>query len=70
MTTPTDEQLMTPRQVSRLLNISVRTLLTWKEKGRGPAAVKIGPGDNGSVRYRPSAVAAWLEERTNTTGSA
>jgi len=69
MTTPTDEQLMTPRQVSRLLQISERTLLDWNRTGR-LKAIKIGPsGRNGSVRYRPSDIARFIEERS-TAGSA
>jgi excisionase family DNA binding protein len=68
MTTPND-QLMTPRQVAKLLQISERTLWTWHRNGRLPA-VKIGPdGRNGSVRYRPADVARFIEERS-TAGSA
>lgn len=70
MTTPADEQLMTPKQVARLLNISQRTLSTWHKRGRAPRAVKIGPDGNGSVRYRPADVARWVDERTRPTGSA
>jgi len=69
MTTPTDEQLMTPRQVAKLLQISERTLLDWHKNGR-LVAIKIGPsGRNGSVRYRPSEIARFLEERSSA-GSA
>ena len=69
MTTPADEQLMKPRQVARMLQISERTLLSWHKNGR-LTAIKIGPpGRNGSVRYRPSDVARFIEQRS-TAGSA
>jgi len=69
MTTPTDEQLMTPKQVARLLQISERTLLSWHQNGRLPA-IKIGPdGRNGSVRYRPRDIQRFIDERSKA-GSA
>jgi len=70
MPTRTDEQLMTPAEVARLLNVTIKTISTWTEKGRFPKPIKIGPPGNGSVRWRPSDVAAWIDQRTKPTGSA
>ena len=39
---------------------SEKTLANWRSAGKGPEYVKVG----GRVRYRWSAVNAWLAERT------
>ena len=63
---PTTDQLMTPAEVSRLLNVSTKTLREWRQATprRGPPFCKLGDGTSSSVRYRREAVSQWLEERT------
>lgn len=54
--------LLTPRDLASQLNVSEPMLATWRYRGDGPPFVKVGR----SVRYRPEAVAAWLDARTHT----
>ena len=51
------EPLLTLVEVSELLNIPVPTLYAWRHRGEGPAGYRIGR----HVRFRRSAVEAWLE---------
>lgn len=57
--TNTDE-LLTREQAAGLLNIDPHTLACWRSQGRGPALVKFGTGRSAAVRYRRSAIEAWL----------
>ncbi|HET9872269.1 MAG TPA: helix-turn-helix domain-containing protein [Propionibacteriaceae bacterium] len=55
------EPLLTLLEVSELLSIPVTTLYAWRHRGEGPAGYRIGR----HVRYRLSAVEAWLEEQAD-----
>ncbi len=48
--------LLTEAAVARLLNIGPSTLRKWRQRGHGPKHLRLG----GVVRYRPSAVEAFL----------
>ena len=50
-------KLLTPDELSQLLDVPKRTLDQWRYLGNGPAFVRIGR----HCRYRPEDVAAWLE---------
>lgn len=50
------EQLMSPQQLARALNVSVRTVYAWRQSGNGPAATVVGR----HLRYDPAAVRSWL----------
>ena len=52
-------QLLTQDQVAEWLQVSPATLKTWRTRGGGPPAVKIGS----VVRYDQAEVAAWLRAR-------
>lgn len=52
--------LMDPRTCAAYLGVSVLTLADFRCKGAGPDFIKVGA----SVRYRRSALEAWLETRT------
>lgn len=53
-------ELMTDAQVAQLLDVSTKTLATWRSTGRyGLAFLRIGA----RIRYRKSDVLAWLESR-------
>ena len=52
------ENLVTARDLGTLLNLSPSTILDMWERGELPG-FKIGR----AVRFRPSEVEAWLEER-------
>lgn len=50
---------MSPATLGELLDgVSVSTLSDWRKTGHGPAWFKVG----NLVRYRGSAVQAWIEE--------
>jgi len=55
------DRLLTTEEAAELCSVSVITLARWrKEPGAGPNWVRIGPR---LVRYRLSAVQAWLDEQ-------
>lgn len=47
-------------QEAARLNISRRTLQTWRLRGGGPPFIKVGS----AVRYDPTQTDAWLNART------
>jgi predicted DNA-binding transcriptional regulator AlpA len=53
----TEERLMTIADRSTTLGMPVDTLCGWRHRGEGPTGYRIGR----HVRYRRSAVEAWLE---------
>lgn len=53
----TGEPLLTLEEVAEFLAVPVRTLRTWRYRGEGPPALKIG----GHVRYDPAALRRWLD---------
>lgn len=56
-------ELLTPKDASAFLSVSVRTLEDWRREGRGPRFLKHGR----CVRYSRDAIAAWIA--ANTRGS-
>jgi len=48
-------------EVAEMINVSVHTLRTWRERGRGPKYIK-AEGKRGSVRYELDDVLKWIEE--------
>jgi excisionase family DNA binding protein len=57
----TTDRLMTLPEVSELLGIPVATLYRWRHRGEGPRGYRIGR----HVRYRRSAVDAWIETQAD-----
>jgi excisionase family DNA binding protein len=53
-------RLLSTDEVARLLVVPVTTLYTWRYKGTGPRAFKVGK----HLRYRLVDVVAWLENDT------
>jgi len=53
------QQLMTPEEVSDLLQVPVATLYGWRYKGLGPPAVRVGR----HLRYRRSDIEVWFDKR-------
>lgn len=59
-----ESQLLTPRDVAKLLGVSVRTLAVWRcERRYNLRYVKVGA----CVRYRRADVEAFLEQRSCTS---
>lgn len=48
-------------EVAEMINVSVYTLRTWRERGRGPKFIK-AEGKRGVVRYSIDDVLKWIEE--------
>lgn len=62
--TPAD--LLTDEQVAELLNVSTKTLATWRSTGRYALPfLRIGA----RIRYRRQDVATWLESRLAGTAA-
>jgi len=57
--------VLQPREVARLLGISVRTLWRWTHEGRVPY-IRIGR----TVRFPYAVLTAWLEEQSHKPASA
>ena len=59
---PTDpDSLLTEDEAAELLQLSPRTLQTWRSKGIGPPCVDVGLR---VVRYRRGALNAYVEQNT------
>jgi excisionase family DNA binding protein len=58
---PKPEPLAYPEEVAEMLGVPKHTLDQWRSKGSGPDYLKIGR----HVRYRWSAVNAWLDAQTS-----
>lgn len=56
------DALLSRRQVAELLGLAEHTLACWASAGRGPAFCKFGSGRSAAVRYRRSAIEAWLAD--------
>jgi len=54
------QNLASPADVAGVLGIPEKTLAEWRSDGKGPQYLKIGR----YVRYRWSAVNAWLDEQS------
>jgi predicted DNA-binding transcriptional regulator AlpA len=57
MRTITAQPLLTEKDLSRLLPISLHALRRWRSEGRGPRYIKVGP----LVRYRPEDIDEFLD---------
>ena len=52
-------QLLTERDVARIIGLSIASIRRWRALQRGPKFIKIGV----AIRYKPSDVAAWIDSR-------
>ena len=55
--------LLTERQMSVLLGVSVRTAQDWRRRGVGPNFVKLEK----NVRYRRDVLLKWIEDITRAS---
>jgi predicted DNA-binding transcriptional regulator AlpA len=53
-------KMLTTSEVAELLCVSRRTVEDWRLRGDGPPFVRLTPG---VVRYKPSTLAAWCDQR-------
>jgi hypothetical protein len=64
------DQLLTPKQVQAEYGFSAQALANWRWMGVGPKYIKTTPGRSGRVKYRRSAIEAWLDAQTVQAGGA
>lgn len=64
------DELLSPKQVHAKYGFTPQTLAHWRGMGEGPAFIKLTPGKGGRIKYRRSAIEAWLSAQTVTTGGA
>ncbi|NUV89971.1 DNA-binding protein [Streptomyces sp. KAI-26] len=65
------DELLEPKRVQDEYGFHAQTLANWRWMGIGPDYIKISPGRSGRVKYRRSAIEAWLDAQTvNTAGGA
>ncbi|MFJ3617690.1 helix-turn-helix transcriptional regulator [Streptomyces iakyrus] len=62
------DQLLSPKQVHDEYGIALQTLANYRWQGIGPAYVKTNPSRAGRVKYRRSAIEAWLDAQTVRPG--
>lgn len=55
------EEFLTTAELAELLRVPVDSIYQWRHKGEGPPAIRVGK----HLRFRRSAVDAWLESRTD-----
>jgi predicted DNA-binding transcriptional regulator AlpA len=61
----TPEELIDEPTLADDLGASHPTVITWRRNGTGPDYIRVGR----LIRYRPSDVERWLEERTQRQSS-
>ena len=60
---PTYPEFLTTAQAAEFLNVSIPFLELCRRRGDGPPFHKLTDWPNGAIRYRKSALEAWLAER-------
>jgi predicted DNA-binding transcriptional regulator AlpA len=53
------DQLLHPKAVAKWLGVPVSTLYSWKYRGLGPAALRIGK----HLRYEREAILEWIAQQ-------
>lgn len=61
------DEVLTPKEVARILKIDEFTLGNWRTQGIGPSYFKLHESPRSAVRYRRSAVVAWIGSRPKFT---
>jgi len=56
-------ELLTPKEASDILRVSIHTLAKWRSIGRGPDYIKTGK----RVKYSRDTVSDWITRRTIKT---
>ena len=64
----TSREFLTEKQAAYYLNMSVRTLQSWRLRGGGPVFTRLGAR---AVRYRRMDIQSWIESgRLSSTSQA
>lgn len=56
---PDQPTMLSSRQLSHRLSLSLYSLSNWRKSGQGPRFVKLGGGPSSHVRYPLQEVIAW-----------
>jgi predicted site-specific integrase-resolvase len=56
-------ELLTPKEASEILKVSIHTLAKWRSHGQGPDYIKTGK----SVKYSRDTVGEWITGKTVKT---
>jgi len=64
---PEDVEFLTPEDVAKALNMSLRTLRDLRRAKKGPEYYKLGPR-NGVIRYHKNDVMYWVDSRKQEQG--
>ncbi|WP_432090389.1 helix-turn-helix transcriptional regulator [Streptomyces sp. NRRL F-5630] len=64
------DELLSPKQVRASYGFREQTLAQWRWMGQGPDYIKTSPGRSGRIKYKRSAIEAWLDAQTVRTGGA
>jgi hypothetical protein len=64
------DELLNPKQVHAEYGFSSQTLANWRWLDVGPDYIKTRPGKGGRIKYRRSAIEAWLKANTVSNGGA
>ena len=56
-------KLLNERVLATHLNVTVKAVQAWRQRGGGPKFVRVGR----AIRYRPEDVQVWLEANTFET---
>jgi excisionase family DNA binding protein len=63
---PTDDRLLTARDVAQFLGIPMATLYSWRTRGIAPRAVRVGK----HLRFRRADVDAWVDQHVDDRAGA
>lgn len=61
-----DIDLLTTREVAKILRLSSRTLEGMRRNGKGPIFVRLGTDQNSKVVYRRKDIILWLRGKRHT----
>lgn len=64
-----EDRLITEEELADLVGWSLDWVRKQRRSGNGPDYIRLG-GGKGHIRYRQSAVDAWLDERTHESAAA
>lgn len=64
------DKLMKPIEVQEDYGWSTKTLRQWRWLNKGPDFIRVGEGPSARIRYRQSAIEAYLDAHTVQTGGA
>ena len=55
------DDILTPEQAAKLIDVKVSTLTRWRRLGEGPDYFRTGESRFSPVRYRRASISAWAE---------